>query len=374
MRRSLTLLLLLPCLLAAYLLLWPVPIAPARWAAPPAPGYLGPHQANDRLARLQHIELASQSGPEHIVARDGWLYTAVLSGAIVRMRPDGREQQVVVKTGGRPLGFDFDAQGRLVIADPMAGDHGGLWRLSGNASQLELLTDAVDGDPIRYANSVVVARSGKVYFTDASRHFGAKAWGGTFEASVLDVLEHQSTGRLLEYDPVSRRTRVLLSELGFANGLALSADEQHVFVSETAEYRVWKVDVNARALSARTPAAGASVLLANLPGFPDNLMRGQDGRIWVGLVKPRGAFTDNTSGKPWLRALALRLPRALWPVPPAYGHVFAFTESGQVILDLQDPQGRYPEATAVTETADRLYVQSLHAGTLGWLDKKQLGL
>ena len=33
-----------------------------------------------------------------------------------------------------------------------------------------------------------------------------------------------------------------------------------------------------------------AVLLANLPGHPDNLMRGLNGRIWVGLVKPRGAF------------------------------------------------------------------------------------
>ena len=58
------------------------------------------------------------------------------------------------------------------------------------------------------------------------------------------------------------------------------------------------------------------------------------------------------------------------PVPPAYGHVFAFDESGKVLVDLQDPSGAYPETTAVTETADRLYVQSLHARGLGWMDKK----
>jgi hypothetical protein len=56
-------------------------------------------------------------------------------------------------------------------------------------------------------------------------------------------------------------------------------------------------------------------------------------------------------------------------VPKPYGHVIAFTEDGKVVADLQDPTGAYPETTAVTETADRLYVQSLHAPWLGWLPR-----
>jgi hypothetical protein len=57
----------------------------------------------------------------------------------------------------------------------------------------------------------------------------------------------------------------------------------------------------------------------------------------------------------------------LWPVPPAYGHVFAYDEDGNIVADLQDPSGRYPETTGVTEPPERLYIQSLHAPALGWL-------
>jgi hypothetical protein len=57
-------------------------------------------------------------------------------------------------------------------------------------------------------------------------------------------------------------------------------------------------------------------------------------------------------------------------VPPAYGHVIAFTQDGRIVADLQDPAGAYAETTAVTETADRLYIQSLHADTLGWLPNR----
>jgi sugar lactone lactonase YvrE len=376
MRRLLLALFVVVAALVAYLLLWPVPVKPVAWTVAPTPGYTGAHAANTRLAGLELLDLGSHKGPEHIVFRNGWLYIAVESGAIIRMRPDGSGREVVIQTGGRPLGFDFDANGAMVIADPMAGKHGGLFRATGSGAsvKLELLTDSVDNTPIAYADGVVVAKSGKIYFTDASQRFGAKAWGGTFNASVLDIIEHQSTGRLLEYDPATKATRVLLADLCFPNGVALSADEQHLFVAETGEYRLWKVATTATAVSAKAPTATASILMQNLPGYPDNLMRGQDGRVWMGLVKPRGAFIDNSAGKPWLRSLSMRLPKALWPVPPAYGHVVAFDESGKVLLDLQDPTGAYPETTAVTEADDRLYIQSLHAKSLGWLDKKKAGL
>jgi YD repeat-containing protein len=302
-----------------------------------------------------------------VLARDGRLYAAMSGGNIVRMAPDGSAQEVFVNTGGRVLGFDFDAQGRLIAADA----YKGLLAVTPDR-QVVVLADRVGADAIRYADAVVVARSGRIFFTDASTRFGPAAWGGTFEASVLDILEQSATGRVLEHDPATGRTRIVALGLSFANGIALSEDEQHLFVAETGRYRVWKIDTGAQNLDLGTRAgtarsAQAQVLLDNLPGYPDNLMRGREGRIWLGLAKPRSAAVDGMADQPWLRRFTLRLPRFLWPVPPAYGHVIAFREDGSIVADWQDPSGAYPETTGVTETADRLYVQSLHASTLGWL-------
>ena len=350
----------------AYLLAWPVPIAPVAWQALADPGYQGVHAPNQRLAGLQMIDLGSEVGPEHIViGKDGKLYTTVASGNILRMNADGSGQEVFFNTGGRVLGFDFDAAGHLIAADAVKG----LLSIS-PARQMQVLADRVGNDPIRYADAVVVARNGKIYLSDASTRFAPKDWGGTFEASVLDILEQSATGRVLEYDPASRAVRVVAKGLSFANGVALSSDEQHLFVNETGKYRVWKIAVDAQDLDiAQGSNAQAQVLLDNLPGYPDNLMRGLDGKIWLGFAKPRNPTIDGMAGKPWLRALTLRLPRALWPIPKAYGHVIAFTEDGKVVADLQDPSGAYPETTAITETPERLYVQSLHAKGLGWVKK-----
>ena len=349
--------------LAAYLSLWPVPIRALAWKAPPVPGYAGAHAPNDKLAGLTLIPLGAEAGPEHIVlARDGKLYAAMASGNVVRMNSDGSAQEVFVNTGGRVLGFDFDATGRLIAADAVKG-----LLAIGPDRKVTLLTDKVGGDPIRYADAVVVARTGKIYFSDASGRFAPAQWGGTFEAAVLDILEQACTGRILEYDPAANTTRIVAKGFSFANGVALSGDEQALFVAETGKYRVWKIAVAANDLDVGKGASPqAGIVFDNLPGYPDNLMRGQEGRIWLGFSGPRSPDVDAMAEKPFMRQLTLRLPRALWPLPKRYGHVMAFSEDGKVVADLQDPSGAYPETTGVTETTDRLYIQNLHLHVLGW--------
>lgn len=354
--------------LIAYLCLWPIPAEPIAWSAPAPPDYTGPFAPNKRLAGLRAITTGTEFGPEHIaIGPDGKLYAAMTSGNLLRMDPDGAHQEAFANTHGRVLGFAFDARGRLIAADAMRG----LIAVAADG-QVTALADHVNpGDPIRYANSVTVAPDGTIYFTDASTRFAPADWGGTYEASVLDILEQAASGRVLAYDPVNGTTRVVARGLSFANGIALSADGRSLFVAETGRYRLWKIDASARDLDAHSCGPQASVLIDNLPGYPDNLMRGRDGRIWVGLFKPRNPAADGLSQKPFMRKVLLRLPRFMLPVGKSYGHVFAFDEDGRVIEDLQDPDGAYPETTGVTETAERLYIHSLHAPTIGWLPRER---
>jgi hypothetical protein len=165
MKKILGTLLALVLLAAAYLLLWPVPITPVAFALPTAPGYGGVHAANTKLAGLKMIDLHGEIGPEHIVfGPDNKLYTTVASGNILRMAADGSGQEVFANTGGRVLGFDFDAKGNLIAADAIKG----LLSIAPDGKTTTVLTDSVNGDPIRYADAVVVAKSGNMYFSDAS--------------------------------------------------------------------------------------------------------------------------------------------------------------------------------------------------------------
>jgi len=350
----------------AYLAFWPVPAEPVSWPAQKPPGYTGPFAANTLLSDLRIIDTGSEMGPEHIaIGPDGKLYAAMHSGNLIRMEPDGARQEVFANTGGRVLGFDFDAQGRMIAADALKG----LLAITADR-RVTVLADRVSpGDPIRYADAVVVAPDGTIYFTDASTRFSPAEWGGTLEASVLDVIEQSATGRVLAYDPSTAKTRVVARGFSFANGIALSADGHSLFVNETGRYRIWKIDARASDLDVQGGSPSAKILLDNLPGYPDNLMRGREGRIWVGLFKPRNPAADSLAERPLMRKVLLRLPRSLLPLGQPYGHVFAIDEDGRVMASLQDPRGAYPGATGATETTDRLYIHSLHSHGIGWLPR-----
>lgn len=350
-------------LLIAYLSLWPVPVEPVPWEAPVSQGYTGVYAVNSGLTDLTVVPLGAESGPEQIgLSSDGKLYMSVTNGVILRMELDGTAQEVFATTGGRVLGFAFDAAGNLIAADAERG----LLSISPDRT-ITLLTDTVGNDPIRFANAVVVARNGTIYFTDATRRFAAARWG-IDEASFLDTTEQSATGRILAYDPARQTTRIVARGLSFANGLTLSRDEQTLLVAETARYRVWQIAVTAEDLDVDAGSPEATVLLENLPGLPDNLTRGLGGRIWLGLYSPRSAELDSTD-EPFIRKLLVRLPRGLLPQPPPYGHVIAFMEDGTIVADLQDPGGAFPKTTGITETADRLYVQNLNGLGLGWIEQ-----
>ena len=363
-KRILWSLLLIIIVIVIYFVALPVPVDPVAWDAPPNPGYAGPFAANERLKGIQVLPIGDNHGPEDIALdTQGRIYAATHEGFIVRLQADGSNPENWIDTGGRPLGIDFDNDGNLIVADAFLG----LLSIAQDGTITELATMA-DGVPIRYANDVDVAADGKIYFSDASTKFGAKEWGSTYEASLVDLMEHGGHGRLLVFDMASCKTKTLVEGLNFANGVAVSHDQTYVLVNETGRYRV------IRYWLAGPKKGQAEPLIEGLPSFPDNISTGFDGRFWVALVSPRNPLVDKLSGNPFMRKVIQRMPAFLRPKAVAYGHIIAIDGDGKVLEDLQDPNGSYPINTSVTETEDYLYIGSLIAPFLGRLKKAKIGL
>ncbi len=364
LKRILFVLLVIIVLIVVYFAVWPIPIEPVAWKAPPNPGYTGPFAANDRLKGLEFLSIGNNHAPEAIaIDGTGRIYAATHEGNIVRLQPDGTKPENWVNTKGRPLGMDFDNSGNLIVVDSMRG----LLSISPDGKITELATEA-DGKPIKYADDVNVARDGKIYFSDASTKFGAKDFAGTLEASLLDIMEHGGHGRLLVYDPATKKATTLLRGLNFANGVAVAHDQSCVLVNETGSYRVMRYWLSG-------PDKGkAESLIEGLPSFPDNITPGLDGRYWVALISPRNKLVDSLSDKPFWRKVIQRMPKFLRPKPVTYGHIIAIDGNGKVVLDLQDPNTKYPQNTSVRETKDYLYIGSLSAGNLARLPKAKAGI
>ncbi|MGD6834041.1 SMP-30/gluconolactonase/LRE family protein [Sutcliffiella halmapala] len=357
--------------LLLYLAFWPIPFEPTDWEAPKSQGYKGFHRPNDKLSNMKFFRLDNYSQPEHIVFKDGWLFASVKGGAIIRLRPDGSKIEEVVNTNGRPLGFDFDSENALIIADPMYGSHGGLLRVVNwqTEAEIELLTDSVDGKAIYFADAVVVSQNGKIYFTDASSEAVPEKIGDVLAAGEMDILAQTGTGSLLEYDPASKETRTLMKGLSFANGIALDEKQENILLNETGKYRVWKISITAENISTLGSEEKAEIIVDNLPGLPDNLMQGKEGRYWIGLVSPRNSFLDYSADKAWLRSVVMRIPHSLWPRGDGYAHVISMNDEGEIINDFQSPGLSYNQITGVTETDNRLYFHHIgEPDKIGWMD------
>lgn len=276
------------------------------------------------------------------VTADGTVYTGLSDGRILRLLPpDGSISQVCV-TGGRPLGIEVDDDGSLIVCDADRG----LLRVHPEDGSIEVLVETVDGSALRLANNAAICADGSVLFTQSSTRFVLADFKG-------DLLEHSCTGRLLRWHP-DGRVEILLGGLAFANGVALSGDESSVLIAETGAYRI-------RRLWLTGPAAGqCEVLVSNLPGFPDNLSTGADGRTWVALASRRNRLLDLLLPLPgFLRLLVWALPERLQPAASRIALVAAVDDTGEVVTCLHGDGTAFHYVTGMREHNGYLYLGSL---------------
>ncbi|MCA9622575.1 MAG: SMP-30/gluconolactonase/LRE family protein [Myxococcales bacterium] len=342
-------------LLLAYLLLWPVSIDPLAFEPAPPPAREGAYAANQALASAERLGENAVSGPEDVaVDPAGRIYVGTHDGRILRLGPDGEDAETFANTGGRPLGLAWDREGNLIVADAVRG----LLSVAPDGT-VAVLTSEADGRPFRFTDDVDVAEDGRIYFSDASDRFG-------YGDHILDLLEARPHGRLLRYDPTTKRTETLLDGLYFANGVAIAKDQRFVLVNETYRFRVtryWLSDER---------AGSHEIVIDNLPGYPDGISCGPRGTFWVALFTVRNARAEWLAPRPFAKKAVARLPRALWPKPAPYGFALEIDGDGKPLRSLQDPTGATIRTiTSIEElpSADGpvLYFGTLHEPYFGRL-------
>jgi len=365
MLRALKFVAVLAVILLAYLLVWPVPVSPKAWVEPPLASYTGDFVVNNKLSDFTKLPFDGLNGPEAVIQhpQTGELYATSHGGWVVRWPAGSGAPKRWVNLGGRALGIAFDQSGNLWAANAYVG----LQKVSPDG-EITTELDTADGVAIRYADDLAILPDGKIYLSDASTKFVAEDWGGTLEASLLDLMEHGLYGRIIEYDPNTRQSRVVMRDLSFANGVAADPAGNFILVVETGEYRIWKYWLRG------AKAGTQEVIIAGVPGFPDNIHRGQDGRFWVGLAAPRVDILDKFANRPAIRKMMQRMPKFTHPKPQLYGLVFAINDQGQVQHNLQDPSGSVYTTTGAYETDEYLYVSSLTAPFVARYSKLELGI
>jgi hypothetical protein len=303
---------------------------------------IGDFEPNTELAGLRRIDVPGV-GPEDIAFDAmGTMFTGLEDGRIIARDSGDDSWREVANTHGRPLGIEVDPLGGLIVCDAVCG----LLRVDPGNGSIDVLVDRIGNEPLIVANNASVAQDGTVYFSQSSHRYA-------LEHLKADLLEHGECGRLLRHTPEGR-TDVLLENLSFANGVCLAQDESYVLVAETSAYRVVKYWLTG------DRAGQSEVIIENLPGFPDNISLGSDGRFWVAMPSERNALLDSLLDKPgFLRKLVWAMPDSLQPDASRITFVIAIDGDGNVVANLQGDGRTFHYVTGVRERDGRLYLGSL---------------
>ncbi|MEM8591319.1 MAG: SMP-30/gluconolactonase/LRE family protein [Pseudomonadota bacterium] len=198
------------------------------------------------------------SHPEGVaVGPDGWVWTGNQEGDILRIAPDGSTMERVASSGGFALGLAFCGDEALFVCDLK---HAAVFKLDLRTRDLTRFTQP--GILIPNYPLVDVAR-GRLLVSDShgSGNPGPGIWAYDL-ANGDGALWCDAT-------------------LNFANGLAMHAGDDAVYVCETFAPSITRIPVGADG-GAGTPEPFAT----DLPGLPDGIAFDSAGNLLVGCYEP----------------------------------------------------------------------------------------
>ncbi|KAF9601785.1 hypothetical protein IFM89_022953 [Coptis chinensis] len=322
----------------------PIPDSAFSWATVAVPKHY-----NHVFDVTERIGDGLLSGPEDFTydSESGVIYTSCSDGWIKRVtlkEPVSVDNWTYV--GGRPLGLAFGPDKDLIVAEADKG----LLKVTKDG-MVKLLTDKAEGLEFRLTDGVDVAQNGVIYFTDASYKYN-------FAQHMLDFLEGRPYGRFMSYDPSTKKTQVLVRDLYFANGVALSPEQDFVVFCESVMRRCRKYYIEGK------KKGMVDSFVDSLPGYPDNIRYDGEGKYWIGLATARTTFWHLLLRYPSMRkSIAIMSKFVKLPHMQRDAGVIAVNLNGEVVALYSDPS--LAKITGGIKIDDHLYIGSLAASYIG---------
>jgi ribose transport system permease protein len=317
---------------------------------------------NDRLKDIEAIALDRIEGPEDVILdRQDNLYTVNRNGSIIRfLAPDYERREEFARIGGRPLGLALDREENLLVCVAGMGVYGvkpdrTVFKVTDETNRTWYRPK--DDSRLWLADDLDIAPDGKIYFSDATTRYDLSDW-------ALDGFEGRGNGRLICHDPATGRSRTILKDLAFPNGVCISHDGRSVLWVSTWLCRIYRYWIEG------DEAGKLEILVDNLPGYPDNINRASDGNYWLALVGIRSPVYDLAMADPGFRVrMVKQIPPDEWLCPGInFGCVIKFDDGGNVLESLWDPGARsHPTITSMREHKGYLYIGGLENNRIGRL-------
>lgn len=179
--------------------------------------------------------------------REGWLWAGGEAGQVYRISPHGL-LELVTEIGGFCGGVAWSPDdAELFVCNPRHG----IVRVN-RRGQWSVFAEGVGTQRLVCPNYGLFDRSGNYYVTDSGNWKKRNGW----------LLKYRSGGN----------GEIVAGPFGYANGLALSADERHLYMVESDSDRVFRVNI----------ASGAATVYADGVGrMPDGLALDSEGDLFA---------------------------------------------------------------------------------------------
>uniref|UniRef100_A0A7N0UWD3 Strictosidine synthase conserved region domain-containing protein n=1 Tax=Kalanchoe fedtschenkoi TaxID=63787 RepID=A0A7N0UWD3_KALFE len=298
------------------------PISPQPLHFPPPSSHPKPHLYSS-FQRVEKIGEGLLKDPEDVAVDEssGIIYTATRDGWIKRMHKNGSWEDWVRPTQDHTLlGITISLSGKLLVCDAVKG----LLRVGDDG--VDVLASHVHGSQISFADDVIEASDGSIYFSSASTKFGL----------------HNC----------------------FANGVALSKDQDYLLVCESWKFRCLKYWLKGEKTGTR------EVFVENLPGSPDNINLAPDGGYWIALFQCSPENLQFVHNWRILKHLIATFPKLMNLVMGmnSKATVVKVGADGTMEKMYEDPTGKVMSfVTSAFEFEDHLYLGSLNSNFIGKL-------
>lgn len=278
------------------------------------------------------------------INKDGIIYSGN-GPEILRIFSNGKVETFAA-TGGQNLGIALDNEENLIVAN----NPKGLLKINKNGE----ITNLLKYMPIKYPNGIVISSDGTIYFSDSSSKFN-----GTKQSYYLDLLEAKPYGRLFSFNPKTKELKTLLDNLRYANGVALSKNEDFLLVNESYGYKIDKFYI-------KGPKKGQKeIFIDGLYGYPDGISSDKNGNFYVAIFANRSPFLDRLQNYSFLKEQIIKFPKNLRPKLGKDSSILVLNQNGKVIKKYNDTSRQIYTLSSAQKYNNTLYIGTL-TGTSIW--------
>ncbi len=203
--------------------------------------------------------------PEGVMAADdGTVFTADARGRVARIDPRRGDVAFFGRLGGLPNGICLDTAGHCIVANIGNGE---VQSLAPDGTHKVLMTEA-GGKKMLTPNFPFLDFAGRLWISNS-----------TDNPDIDASLRHPVPDGCLVVIPPGEPPRIVASGICFANGVAVDAREEYVYVAETMQRRVLRYRIHSDDSVGPPEIYGPGTL--GKYGFPDGIAFDEAGNLWV---------------------------------------------------------------------------------------------